>query len=97
MQPNPNAAIVNLMFMVSMVGIWYFLVIRPQQKRQKELKTMIDNLKKNAEVVTNSGIHGTIANVKEKTFVLRIDENAKIEIDKNCVAYVKKTREKEND
>jgi preprotein translocase subunit YajC len=97
MQPNPNTAAVNIVFMLSMVAIWYFLLIRPQQKQQKETRAMIDNLKKNAEVVTNSGIHGTIVNVKDKTFVLRVDENAKIEIDKSAIAYVKKTREKEND
>ena len=97
MQPNPNAAMVNIFFMVSMVAIWYFLLIRPQQKKQKETQAMINNLKKNAEVVTSSGIHGTIVNVKDKTFVLRVDESAKIEIDKSAVAYVKKIREKEND
>jgi preprotein translocase subunit YajC len=89
MQPNP---MVNITFMVAMVAIWYFLLIRPQQKQQKNTRAMIENLKKNAEVVTNSGIHGTIVNVKDKTFVLRIDESAKIEIDKSAVAYVKKTQ-----
>ena len=83
---------VNITFMVAMVAIWYFLLIRPQQKQQKNTRAMIENLKKNAEVVTNSGIHGTIVNVKDKTFVLRIDESAKIEIDKSAVAYVKKTQ-----
>ena len=97
MQSNPNGAVMNLVFMVAMVAIWYFLLIRPQQKKQKEMQAMISSLKKNAEVVTNSGIHGTIVNIKEKTFVLRVDESAKIEIDKSCVAYVKKAREKEND
>ena len=79
------------------MAIWYFIIIRPDSKKRKEMQEMINNLKKNAEVVTNSGIHGTIINVKDKTFVLRVDENAKIEIDKSAVAYVKKTREKEND
>ena len=79
-----------------MLGIWYFLLIRPQQKKQKEHQQMLANLKKNAEVVTTSGIHGTIVNVKEHTFVLRVDDEAKIEIDKSAVAVVKKTREKEN-
>jgi preprotein translocase subunit YajC len=40
--------------------------------------------------VTSSGIHGTIVNVKDKTVILRIDENVKIEIEKNCVAYIKR-------
>lgn len=45
---------------------------------------------KNDEVVTSSGIHGTVINVKEKTVTLRIDENVKIEIGEGCVAYIRK-------
>jgi len=51
---------------------------------------MVKNLKKNDEVVTIGGIHGTIVNAKEKTFVLRVDDNTKIEVDKNSIAYLKK-------
>jgi preprotein translocase subunit YajC len=51
---------------------------------------MIQNLNKNDEVVTTGGLHGKIINLKEKTLILRIDENVKVEIEKNCVAYLKK-------
>ena len=54
---------------------------------------MVANLKKNDEVITSGGIHGTIAGVKEKTFTLRIDENTKIDIDKMAIAQVKKVRQ----
>ena len=50
---------------------------------------MIDNLKKNDEVVTVSGIHGTVAIVKEKTVVVRVDENCRIEFDKEVISVVK--------
>lgn len=70
--------------------IFYFLLIRPQKSKEKEHQKMLTNLGKNDEVVTSSGIHGTIINVKDKTVILRIDDNVKIEIEKNCVAYVKK-------
>jgi len=53
---------------------------------------MLNNIKKNDEIVTASGIHGTVVNLKEKTLILRIDENVKIEIEKNCIAYVKKNQ-----
>ncbi len=79
--------------MIFMFVVFYFLIIRPQQKKQKQHREMIKNLKKNDEVVTSGGVHGTIVNVKEKTFVLRVDENAKIEIDKSAVAYTKKVRQ----
>lgn len=71
-------------------GVFYFLVIRPQQKKQKEHEVMINSLKKNDEVITNSGIYGTIVNIKDKTFVLRVDDDAKIEIDKSFIMCLKK-------
>lgn len=72
--------------------IFYFLLIRPQKAKEKEHRKMLTNLTKNDEVVTSSGIHGTIINVKDKTVILRVDDNVKIEIEKNCVAYVKKAQ-----
>ncbi|MBU0694452.1 MAG: preprotein translocase subunit YajC [Candidatus Omnitrophica bacterium] len=88
MQPTPNASILNLVPLIFIFVVFYFLLIRPQQKKQKDHQALIHSLKKNDEVVTGGGIHGTIVNVKEKTFVLRIDENVKVEIDKNSIAYV---------
>ena len=51
---------------------------------------MLSNVNKNDEIVTTGGIHGTIVNVKDKTIILRVDENVKIEMEKNCIAYLKK-------
>jgi preprotein translocase subunit YajC len=66
------------------------MLIRPQKKKEQEHQKMLGNLAKNDEVVTSSGIHGTIISVKEKSVILRIDENVKIEIERNCIAYIKK-------
>jgi preprotein translocase subunit YajC len=66
------------------------MLIRPQRQKEKEHQKTLSNLAKNDEVVTSSGIHGTIVNVKEKTITLRIDDNVKIELERNCVAFVKK-------
>lgn len=93
MEPNANPMLIQMFPLVIILFIFYFIIIRPQKKKQKEHQEMIANLKKNDEVVTNGGIHGTIVNVKEATFVLRVDENVKIEIDKGVISYVKKTRE----
>lgn len=95
MQPNPNAGMANIFFLVAVFAIFYFMLIRPQQKQQKKHREMINNLNKNDEVVTLGGVHGTIINVKEKTFVLRIDDNAKMEVDKNAISYIVKARQKE--
>jgi preprotein translocase subunit YajC len=72
--------------------IFYFLLIRPQQKERQTHQKMLAGLSKNDDIVTTGGLHGTVVNVKEKTIILRVDENVKIEIEKNCVAYVKKTQ-----
>ncbi|MDD2689767.1 MAG: preprotein translocase subunit YajC [Candidatus Omnitrophica bacterium] len=82
--------IVNLFPLFAIFIIFYFLLIRPQKTREKEHQKMLNNVKKNDEIVTNSGIHGTVVNVKDKTLILRIDDNVKIELEKNCVAYIKK-------
>ena len=72
--------------------IFYFLVIRPQKQEQKKQNDMRTNLKKNDKVVTAGGIHGTVVLVKEKTVVVRVDEDAKIEFDKEAVLSVTKTQ-----
>ena len=86
-QANP---LVNLFPLILIFVIFYFLLIRPQKAKEKVHQKMLTNLNKNDEVVTSSGIHGTIVNVKDKTVILRIDDNVKMEIDKNAIAYVKK-------
>jgi preprotein translocase subunit YajC len=85
-QVNPILQLVPFLFIFV---IFYFMLILPQRKQQKEHKNLLANLKKNDEVVTASGIHGTIVNVKDTTVVLRVDENVKIEIEKTAIAALK--------
>lgn len=68
--------------------IFYFLLIRPQQKKAKEHAKLIEAIKTGDEVVTNAGIHGVIANVKDKTFIIKIADNVKVEFDRAAVAAV---------
>ena len=89
-QAQVASPLANLFPLVLIFIVFYFLLIRPQKLKDKEHKKMLGALDKNNEVVTNSGIHGTIVGVKDKTVTLRIDDNVKIEIEKNCIAYVKK-------
>jgi len=89
-QPN---FIVQLIPMVLIFGIFYFLVIRPEKNKQKEHQNLITNLRKNDEVVTSSGIHGTVVNVKETSVVLRLDENCRVEFEKDAVMTVVKKGE----
>lgn len=70
--------------------IMYFLIFRPQMKKQKEQKQMVESLKKGDKVITVGGIFGTIAGVKEKegTLILKIADNTKVEIAKTSIAKV---------
>ena len=79
---------------VPIIAIFYLLIIRPQQQQQKKLKDMQTNLKKNDEVITASGIHGTVAIIKDKTVVIRVDEGCRIEFDKESIAAVTNTEVK---
>ena len=80
----------NLFPLALIFLIFYFILIRPQQKQQKDFKKMLESLKKNDQVVTAGGIHGTIINVKEKTLVIRIDDNTRVEVDKSAVGRLEK-------
>jgi len=90
MQPQAANPIINLVPLILIFVIFYFMLIRPQRQKEKQQQQMLKGLNKNDEVVTSSGIHGTIVNVKDKTVTLRIDDNVKIELERNCVAYIKK-------
>ncbi len=87
-----GSAFHQLMPLIFLFAVFYFLLIRPQQKKQKQHRQMVTSLKKNDEVVTSGGVHGTIVAVKDKTFSLRIDEGTKIQINKEAVAYRKKAQ-----
>ena len=86
------AMLENFLPIILIFAIFYFMLIRPQQKKQKDFEKMLKEVKKNDEVVTNGGIHGTILNVKDDTLTLKIDDNVKIEINKSAIGYVKKSR-----
>tara|TARA_B100000315_G_C14432471_1_gene520801 strand:+ start:453 stop:731 length:279 start_codon:yes stop_codon:yes gene_type:complete len=92
MQGSANPGIMNLVPVFFIFIVFYFFIIRPQKKKQEEHQTMVANLKKNDEVITSGGIHGTVVAVKDKTFTVRIDEATKIEIDKIAIAQIKKAR-----
>ena len=81
---------VSLMPIILIFLIFYFLIIRPQRQKQAEHQKMVQSLKKNDEVITIGGIHGTIINVKDNSVILRIADNVRIEVQKNAIAGPKK-------
>lgn len=74
--------------LVLMVVMFYFLLIRPQQRQRKELQKRIDSLQKGDEVVTTAGIHAIVHNIKERTVVLKVAEGVLVEFDKPAVSTV---------
>jgi preprotein translocase subunit YajC len=70
------------------IGIFYFLIIRPQNKKQKETQRMLGALKKGDRVITIGGVHGVIQSVKESSVVVKVDENTKIEFSRSAISTV---------
>ena len=81
----------NFIFIGLLFFIFYFLIIRPQKRKQAEHHSMVQALKKNDEVITIGGIHGTVIGVKDKSVILRVADNVKIEIQKSAIAGTKKS------
>jgi len=68
--------------------IFYFMIIRPQQKRAKERDKLLSNLQKGDKVVTNGGIHGTIAGLDEKTALIQVSDNVKMKFERSAITTV---------
>ena len=79
-----------LMPFLLILPIFYFLLIRPQQKKQKQFQEMLAQIKKNDKVVTTGGIHGLIVGVAEQTVTLKVADNVRVELEKSSVARVLK-------
>ena len=80
-----GAGILNICLIVILFAIFYFFMIRPQQKKQKEIKKFRDALAKGDKIITAGGIYGKIRNVGTTTFDVEISEGVRITIDKNSV------------
>lgn len=70
--------------------IFYFMIIRPQQKRQKERQKMLDALEKGDKILTAGGIYGTVVGIEEKTVLVQIADNVKVKVDRGSVGSVVK-------
>ena len=101
-QPAPGAEspsmLVTMFPFVLMFVILYLLIIRPQQKKQKDHQRMIDELKKGDRVVTSGGVHGTITGIKDKEDILMVQvaKDVQIEVSRGSISRVaeRKTRKK---
>lgn len=83
--PNP---IMTFFPFILIIGIFYFLIIRPQNKKRKETEKMLSALKKGDKVVTIGGLHGTIQSVKETTVIIKADDNVKLEFLRSAISTI---------
>ena len=81
-QPNP---IMTFLPMILIIAVFYFFMIRPQMKKQKEVTVFRNSLAKGDKVVTTGGIYGKILELKDNYVLLQIDDNVKIRVDKSAL------------
>ncbi len=84
------AAFQQILPLVFMFAIFYFLLIRPQQKKAKEHKALLESMKKGDNVVTAGGVHGKIITVENDLVTLEVANNVQIKIIKSYIATIKK-------
>ena len=85
-EPNPKGQMIQMIGMFAILGVmFYFLLIRPQQKQKKERERMLASIKKGDRVVTSSGMHGTVVGLNEHTVVLKVADQVKLEFDRSAI------------
>lgn len=84
-----GGSMVTTLMMFALIGlIFYFMIIRPQSKRQKERQKMLDAMKKGDKIVTSGGVHGKIIAMEDKTVLIEIADNVKVKVEKSAVSAV---------
>ena len=76
----------SMIFMVAIIGIFYFFMIRPQQKKAKDQKKFVEEVKKGDLVVTIGGAHGRVAEIEEDTFIIEFERGARVKFSKSSVS-----------
>ncbi|HUT36798.1 MAG TPA: preprotein translocase subunit YajC [Planctomycetota bacterium] len=87
-QPGGNPLMQSLLFIGVMFAILYFLMIRPQRKRQREHVDMVSNLKKGDKIISRGGIHGIITHVRDREVILKVDDNCRLTLSRSAIAGV---------
>ncbi|MDY4526272.1 MAG: preprotein translocase subunit YajC [Treponema sp.] len=87
--PSASGSLLGTLFpFLLIIVIFYFFLIRPQNKKQKETEKMLNALKKGDKVITIGGIHGVVSSVKEKTVILKVDDDCKMEFNRTAISSV---------
>jgi preprotein translocase subunit YajC len=78
----------NIILFGSIILIFYFMIIRPQQKRAKERQKLLESIKKGDKVITSGGMYGTVSGLDEKTVLVQIADNVKVKLDRGSIATI---------
>ena len=84
-QPNAGGGTLFWIMIIALFGVMWLFMIRPQRKQQKELEKFRNELKKGDKVVTAGGIYGTVAEIQERTVLIKVDGEIKLRVDKNSI------------
>lgn len=86
LQASSGGAMQQLLPILLIVVVFYFFMIRPQMKKAKLERAFKDSIKKGDKIVTIGGVHGKVIEVQEKTFMIEIDQNVKVKIEKSAIS-----------
>ncbi|MEX2116814.1 MAG: preprotein translocase subunit YajC [Bacteroidota bacterium] len=88
-QGDSGSGITSTLVMFGLIFlIFYFMIVRPQQKKQKDRQKMLDSVKKGDKIITAGGVHGTVIGVEDKTVLVQIADNVKVKVDRGSVASI---------
>jgi preprotein translocase subunit YajC len=90
-----GSAFLQFVPFIAIIAIFYFLIIRPQNKKQKDTQRMLNALKKGDKVVTIGGIHGVIQSVKEHSVILKVDDTVRLEFTRSAISTVESVAKEE--
>jgi len=92
MQPqggDSGSGITSTLIMFGLIfAIFYFMIVRPQQKKQRERQKMLDAVKKGDKIVIAGGVHGTVVGIEEKTVLVQIADNVKVKVERGSISSV---------
>jgi preprotein translocase subunit YajC len=101
MSPPPDGSggggsLVSTLIMFGLIiGIFYLMILRPQQKKQKDRQKLLDSVRKGDKVITAGGMHGSVAGLDEKTVLLQVGDNVKMKFERSAITSIIRETEPE--
>jgi preprotein translocase subunit YajC len=78
----------SLLPFILIIAVFYFLILRPQQRRQKERQKLLESVKRGDKVILSGGIHGTVEGLEDKTVLVKISDNTKVKVERSGITSI---------